>query len=88
MSVGQIIKLERKRQDIPLKDLALAVHKTHSCVTAWEKGRTEPNITDIKKICKFLGLSPNDLFEWTDEDNPTSDRQLINKIYSMIGMRE
>lgn len=30
----------------------------------WLERDREPRIKDIKRLCKFLGITPNDLFKW------------------------
>ena len=51
-------KCKHKRQ----KEIAKLLGVVVSAYAKWEQGRTEPDITTIKKLCEILEVSPNQLF--------------------------
>jgi transcriptional regulator with XRE-family HTH domain len=59
------IRLIQKRNELKLnqKEMAKKYGVSRGVYSYWELGR-RPDIEMVPKICKVLGLSPNQLFEW------------------------
>lgn len=53
----------RKQIGLTQKDIALKLNVVESCYANWEQGRTEPNIETLKKLCKILEVSADELLE-------------------------
>lgn len=60
-----MIAIKRKRKSLKLTQTELAnkIGVTAACISSWEKGRTEPNIVQIKGLCKVFKCSFEKLTE-------------------------
>lgn len=57
------IKLARVMAEISQTELARAVGVTPGAVSQWERGKTMPNVTRLKKVADKLGVRVEDLIE-------------------------
>lgn len=55
------IPAARKLRNMTQKDLAKCCGVSESTVTAWEKFRREPSVSQAKKIAEAVGLHYDDL---------------------------
>lgn len=55
------LKLARKALGLTQKQVAEKLNVVESCYANWEQGRTEPNISALKLLCKIFSTSPDDL---------------------------
>ena len=63
------IKLIKKRRQLKLnqKEMAERLGISRGVYAYWETGRT-PGIDNVGRICDVLEISPNVLFDWSDND--------------------
>lgn len=61
--VGNNIKLARKLKKLTQKEVAAHFHMTQQQYSRFENGVFELNYYQIINICKFLDITPNELFE-------------------------
>ena len=59
--LGTNIKVERKRQNISLQDLASRVQVSPSFLSQIENGKNEPSLTTLKRISTCLGVTVSKL---------------------------
>lgn len=59
--LGTNIKVERKRQNISLQDLASRVQVSTSFLSQIENGKNEPSLTTLKRISTCLGVTVSKL---------------------------
>lgn len=62
------IKELRKEKEIYQKELANKLNKSITCICDWERGRTEPNIQDLKALADIFGCSIDYLVGRENED--------------------
>ena len=55
------LKITRKSCGLTQKAVAQELGVVESCYANWEQGRTEPNIDNLRKICKIFDISLDDL---------------------------
>ena len=55
------LKEARKQKFLTQKQVANALSVVESCYANWEQGRTEPNIDMLRKLCKILEVSADEL---------------------------
>ena len=79
MSVGSMLLKYRQKARISQASFATYMNKTPSSVGSWERGGSEPCIRDIRKLCKWYDITPNQLFEWHSEDDAMREIYLIVK---------
>ena len=64
----KIVEL-RKKHGITQEDLAVALSVSLPTIARWEQGKTEPKMSDIKKICDVLNTSLSYLLDTPTESN-------------------
>ena len=57
----QNLKNARKESGLTQKEIADMLHVVESCYANWEQGRTEPNITTVRKLGEILNVSLDEL---------------------------
>lgn len=55
------LKEARKQKLLTQKQVAIMLNVVESCYANWEQGRTEPNIDMLRKLCKILEVSADEL---------------------------
>ena len=55
------LKELRKENGLTQKQVAIQLNVVESCYANWEQGRTEPNITMLRKLSKIYDVSIDDL---------------------------
>ncbi len=55
--IGLVIKELRKEKGLTQKQLAKLVNKSETGLASWEQGLSEPNVNDIKLLCKIFEVS-------------------------------
>lgn len=61
------LKELRTEKNVSQKDLAKIIGTTNSSICDWERGRTQPKIAEIIKLCEFFQVSTDYLLGRTDE---------------------
>lgn len=51
----------RESKGIYQKDLAKILNRTQTCISDWERGRTEPSIDDLCTLADYLQVSVDEL---------------------------
>ncbi len=74
MKLNENIKNFRTFRNVTQQELANKVGKTKSVISNWERGTNEPDVDSIEIICKFLDVTPNQIFGW--EKNPEYEKYL------------
>ena len=62
-ALGLSIEEYRKKAGMSRTDLAKRMDMTLGGVSAWEYGRTRPDIDSLKKLCSILNVSSDELLE-------------------------
>lgn len=86
MNLSEQIKKFRKEKNMKQEELAKKLGKSKSVISNWEKGINKPDADTIAELCKILKITPNQLFNWKENDN-----ELINiyfKKLNEIGKRK
>lgn len=61
------IKELRKEKNLTQRQLAEILNTTDDSIFSWEKGRSQPSIEAIKKICIYFDVSADYLLGLEDE---------------------
>ena len=64
--IGQLIAKLRKEKGLTQKQLAKMLHKSETGFASWEQGLSEPNVNDIRELCKILEVSADYLLGLED----------------------
>jgi transcriptional regulator, XRE family len=57
----------RKQEKLTQKELAIKLKTTDDSIYSWEKGRSQPEIEQIRNICKIFNVSANYLLGLKNE---------------------
>ena len=55
------LKSIRKEKGLSQKQVALKLNVVESCYANWEQGRTEPNISMLRKLCQLFKITIDEL---------------------------
>lgn len=66
--LNENIKNFRTFRGINQESLASLLGKTKSVISNWERGANSPDPDSIESLCKYLDVTPNQIFGW--ETNP------------------
>lgn len=66
--LNENIKNFRTFRGINQESLAALLGKTKSVISNWERGANSPDPDSIEALCKYLDVTPNQIFGW--ETNP------------------
>ena len=58
MTIGQIIRTERKNQNMTQKNLAAILNVAQNTITQWENGSNQPKLAQLTEIAKALRINP------------------------------
>lgn len=78
MSVGEIIKIARKRKNITQVELANQINKSSRIIQKYESGEITPSIDTLKEISEILGVEQeiseevSSLFSCSKKDKSSS----------------
>lgn len=61
MSFNKNLTDYRKRKGLSQEQLAFQIGVSRQAVSKWETGLSQPELTNIEKICEVLEITPNDL---------------------------
>ena len=64
--IANRIKELRKEKGLTQKELAKLVSKSETGVASWEQGLSEPNVNDIRLLCKIFNVSADYLLGLED----------------------
>ncbi len=67
MPIGERIKELRKRAKINQEELGAKLEVTGAAVGSYERGKREPSIESIKKMCEIFNVSSDYLLGMTDD---------------------
>ena len=62
--VGENLKQARRLKGYTQKDVATVFYMTQQQYSRFENGVFELNYNQIVELCKFLGITPNELFDF------------------------
>ena len=57
MEFNERLKEIRKERNLTQKDIYTLLNVSANCYASWEQGRTEPDIKNIKNLCKIYNVS-------------------------------
>lgn len=60
------IKELRKEKGLTQKQLAALMNKSETGLASWEQGLSEPNVNDLRLLCKIFDVSADYLLGLTD----------------------
>lgn len=63
-SLNRNIKNFRSFKGMTQEELATQIGKSKNVISNWERGDNSPDVECVEKICRALGVTPNQLFGW------------------------
>ena len=78
MSIGVRIKERRKQNNFTQKKLADLVSVSPQVISNWERGYTDPDHNDVKRLADALDVSADYLLGKSDTPSPSATNNNIN----------
>jgi len=69
----------RSKKGASAREMSLALGLAHSFIHNCEDGRNFPTMLNFFYICDYLGITPKDFFDYTQE-NPSMDNEILSEI--------
>jgi transcriptional regulator with XRE-family HTH domain len=70
MSLGTAIKKARIDKHWKQKDLVKATQLSQQHLSEIESDKVDPRLSIVRRLVDALGISPNDLLEWSPNGDP------------------
>lgn len=70
MSIGMNIEALRKRNNLKQSELGKLLNVSNKTVSSWERGRTEPNIGMVEKMCSVFHCTKTEIIDGASEEMP------------------
>ncbi len=75
-SLGNKIKSYRIMNDLSQADLGKKLFTSGACISSWERGRTEPNLDQIKAIAEIFNIPVEDFINTARRANDITTAEL------------
>lgn len=87
-SLGENIARLRMLRGISRSELAREMHMTLGGVSAWEYGRTRPDLDSVKRLCAALSVSSDELLGLKQTETLTPEERALLDSYRALPERE
>ena len=75
MSFNKNLTDYRKRKGLSQEQLAFQIGVSRQAVSKWETGLSQPELTNIEKICEVLEITPNELMGYDFQEIKTEHKK-------------
>ena len=72
----------RGQKDVSAREMSLSLGMTHTFIRGLENKRCFPAMLNFFNICDYLGITPKDFFDYT-QDNPSLDDEILSEIQKL-----
>ena len=69
----------RRRKSLTQKQLATRIGIEPEIVAAWEEGFSNPQSSNLKKLCEILGISSGEIESVPVPENPKTSNELMKQ---------
>ena len=78
----------RKEKGLSQEQLALEIGVSRQSISKWERGSSQPELSNIDKICEVLETTPNELMGYTDRSVRKETIKTLprRKVYTFIAI--
>ena len=83
-NLGENIKNFRTFRGISQEILANKLGKTKSVISNWERGANAPDPDSIELLCKYLDVTPSQIFGWEENKEYEAHAKRLNEIKAQI----
>lgn len=87
--LGQRIRQLRREKSLTLQQVAQALGVTRACVSKWETGATQPDLTRLGELAAVLGLSTGELVSAAPDDTghgSKHDSNFSSRAYPVVSL--
>jgi len=87
--LGQRIRRLRRERSLTLQQVAQVLGVTRACVSKWETGASQPDLTRLGELAGVLGLSTGELVSAPSERNAQANEQVskaTSKGYPVVSL--
>ena len=65
--LAENLRIYRIQKGISQETLAMLAELDRTYISGLERGLRNPSYLTIKRLCKILEITPNDLFQWEEK---------------------
>ncbi len=69
----------REKKGVSARDMSLSIGQNPGYINNIESGKSMPSLSGIFYICEYLGITPSDFFDMSNE-NPNKVQEMIQDI--------
>ena len=69
----------RKEKGLSQEQLALEIGVSRQSISKWERGVSQPELSNIDRICEVLEITPNELMGYIDERSQKEKSKKLSK---------
>ena len=88
IKIGRFIAECRKKKDLTQMQLAERLNVTDRAVSKWERGKAMPDSSIMLDLCRFLGISVNDLLNGEVVDMENYNEKMEKQLLETIKQKE
>ncbi len=81
---ADFLKKARKKAGLTQKDIYSQLNIPQSTYSSWEVGKSSPDINNIKKICRIIGISINELLDWEKERLFDHNEEKLVEVFRLL----
>ena len=84
MNIGDKIRAAREDMDLSQSQVASLIPMNQSNYSKIERNLQEPNLAQLKSICKILHIDPNYLLGLNADIQPAKDSELLADLKALV----
>ena len=88
IKIGRFIAECRKKKDLTQMQLAERLNVTDRAVSKWERGKAMPDSSIMLDLCRFLGISVNDLLNGEVVEMENYNEKLEKQLLEVVKQKE
>lgn len=68
----------RQQKDVTARDMSMLIGQSHNFINNIELGKNFPTMLNFFYICEFLGISPQEFFNYKNSNSVKMTKVIIN----------
>lgn len=76
MALKDMLRRARENKGLSQTDVERLCGIKRTALSNYENGVSEPDVDKLKVLCDLYGITPNDLFEWENDNSPALDHEI------------
>lgn len=85
--IGQAIRRAREAKGMTQDDLRTRLRRSKTSISDWERGKTAPNVENLRALCRTLDVAPGLLLGMNASNANAAGLELPSRPFEAIGAR-